>query len=96
MAYAGLIAITLVLDARAASPPSRRCCRRHAGAGAGSGAGGGGRGAAPPQSQKQRSEELRENVRRAARRAAQDAWGKKPVTRVYVWLEAYDRQSSIT
>jgi ribonuclease J len=30
------------------------------------------------------SEELRETVRRAARRAAQDAWGKKPVTRVTV------------
>ena len=29
-------------------------------------------------------EELRETVRRAARRAAQDAWGKKPVTRVTV------------
>jgi ribonuclease J len=30
------------------------------------------------------SEALREAVRRAARRAAQDAWGKKPVTRVTV------------
>ncbi len=30
------------------------------------------------------SEELRETVRRAARRAAQDAWGKKPITRVTV------------
>ncbi|MGZ5922408.1 MAG: ribonuclease J, partial [Rhizomicrobium sp.] len=30
------------------------------------------------------SEDLRETVRRAARRAAQDAWGKKPVTRVTV------------
>jgi ribonuclease J len=30
---------------------------------------------------------LKENVRRAARRAAQDAWGKKPVTRVEtVWI----------
>jgi ribonuclease J len=28
--------------------------------------------------------ELRESVRRAARRAAEDAWGKKPVTRVEV------------
>jgi ribonuclease J len=27
---------------------------------------------------------LAESVRRAARRAAQDAWGKKPVTRVLV------------
>ncbi|HKD22698.1 MAG TPA: ribonuclease J [Rhizomicrobium sp.] len=33
---------------------------------------------------KKESEELfLENVRRAARRAAQDAWGKKPITRVY-------------
>jgi len=32
-------------------------------------------------------ERLKENVRRAARRAAQDAWGKKPVTRVEaVWV----------
>ena len=32
-------------------------------------------------------EALRENVRRAARRAASDAWGKKPVTRVeIVWV----------
>jgi len=30
------------------------------------------------------SEELRETLRRAARRAAQDTWGKKPVTRVTV------------
>jgi ribonuclease J len=29
-------------------------------------------------------EELRENVRRAARRAANDAWGKRPITRVTV------------
>jgi ribonuclease J len=27
---------------------------------------------------------LAENVRRAARRAAQDAWGKKPITRVTI------------
>ncbi|HXS08265.1 MAG TPA: MBL fold metallo-hydrolase RNA specificity domain-containing protein, partial [Rhizomicrobium sp.] len=32
------------------------------------------------------SEELREAVRRAARRAALEAWGKKPVTRVTVVL----------
>jgi ribonuclease J len=32
-------------------------------------------------------EALKENVRRAARRAANDAWGKKPVTRVEtVWI----------
>ena len=32
-------------------------------------------------------QQLKENVRRAARRAASDAWGKKPVTRVeVVWL----------
>ena len=29
-------------------------------------------------------DDLSENVRRAARRAAQDAWGKKPITRVLV------------
>ena len=29
-------------------------------------------------------EELKESVRRAARRAAMDAWGKKPPTRVEV------------
>ena len=30
---------------------------------------------------------LKESVRRAARRAAHDAWGKKPVTRVeIVWV----------
>jgi ribonuclease J len=33
---------------------------------------------------KSSSEDLRETVRRAARRAAQEAWGKKPVTRVTV------------
>jgi ribonuclease J len=32
-------------------------------------------------------EDLQEQVRRAARRAANDAWGKKPVTRVeIVWV----------
>ncbi len=31
-----------------------------------------------------RGDDLRENVRRAARRAAENAWGKKPVTRVEV------------
>jgi ribonuclease J len=30
------------------------------------------------------AEDLAESVRRASRRAAQDAWGKKPVTRVQV------------
>jgi ribonuclease J len=30
------------------------------------------------------ADELAESVRRAARRAAHDAWGKKPVTRVTV------------
>ena len=29
-------------------------------------------------------DDLAENVRRAARRAAHDAWGKKPITRVLV------------
>ena len=33
---------------------------------------------------KSSSEDLRETVRRAARRAAQETWGKKPVTRVTV------------
>ena len=31
-----------------------------------------------------RGDDLKENVRRAARRAAENAWGKKPVTRVEV------------
>jgi ribonuclease J len=36
---------------------------------------------------KRDAEELQEQVRRAARRAASDAWGKKPVTRVeIVWV----------
>jgi ribonuclease J len=29
-------------------------------------------------------DDMAENVRRAARRAAHDAWGKKPITRVLV------------
>jgi ribonuclease J len=29
-------------------------------------------------------DDLKESVRRAARRAASDAWGKKPVTRVEI------------
>jgi ribonuclease J len=33
---------------------------------------------------KQGEEQFLENVRRAARRAAHDAWGKKPVTRVQI------------
>jgi ribonuclease J len=34
-----------------------------------------------------KEQELAENVRRAARRAAADAWGKKPVTRVEIaWV----------
>jgi len=36
---------------------------------------------------KRGEEELQEQVRRAARRAASEAWGKKPVTRVeVVWV----------
>jgi ribonuclease J len=31
-----------------------------------------------------RADEIKENIRRAARRAAENAWGKKPVTRVEV------------
>jgi ribonuclease J len=36
------------------------------------------------QNKRARPDELAENVRRAARRAAHDAWGKKPITRVLV------------
>jgi ribonuclease J len=85
MAYAGLIAITLVLDSkgRAAADaaivaegmpePVREAVR-----------------AVVDETLRRYnpkstdSEALREAVRRAARRAAQDAWGKKPITRVTV------------
>ncbi|MBN9554356.1 MAG: ribonuclease J [Alphaproteobacteria bacterium] len=85
MGYAGLIAITLVLDqkgrpaseaailAEGMPQPVESAVR-----------------AAVDETldrynpKKTDAEELRETVRRAARRAAQDAWGKKPVTRVTV------------
>jgi len=83
MAYAGLIAITLVLDrkGRVLADPAILI-----------------EGIPEPvheairvavedltrRSKRADPDELAENVRRAARRAAQDAWGKKPVTRVSV------------
>jgi ribonuclease J len=85
MAYAGLIAITLVLDSkgRAAADaailaegmpePVREAVRAVVDEAL--------RRYNPKSTD---SEALREAVRRAARRAAQDAWGKKPVTRVTV------------
>ncbi|HWY60638.1 MAG TPA: ribonuclease J [Rhizomicrobium sp.] len=81
MAYAGLIAITLVLDGKGrviADPaiviegipaPVQEAVRV----------------AVEELTRRHKrgdSEDLAENIRRAARRAAQDAWGKKPVTRV--------------
>jgi ribonuclease J len=84
LAFAGIIAITLVLDkkGRVATEPSiiiegipepvHAAIR-----------------AATEEAIRKRGDEeqLRENVRRAARRAAADAWGKKPQTRVeVVWL----------
>ena len=85
MSYAGLLAITVVLDGKGrpaadaailaeGMPPSVENAAR----------------AAVEEAlrrynpKKVDSEELREMVRRAARRAAQEAWGKKPVTRVTV------------
>ena len=85
MAYAGLIAITLVLDskgrpaadaailAEGMPEPAREAVQ-----------------ATVDETLRRHnpkstdSEALREAVRRAARRAAQDAWGKKPITRVTV------------
>jgi ribonuclease J len=85
MGYAGLIAITLVLDQKG-RPASEAAILAE--------------GMPQPvesavrtavdetldryNPKKTDAEELRETVRRAARRAAQDAWGKKPVTRVTV------------
>jgi ribonuclease J len=81
MAHAGLIAITLVLDGKgrvAAEPailiegmpePVHEAIRL----------------AVAEMTRKHAkgdADQLAENVRRAARRAAQDAWGKKPITRV--------------
>jgi len=85
MAYAGLIAITLVLDSKGRAAADAAILAE---------------GMPEPVIDAVRtvvdealrrynpkstdSEALREAVRRAARRAAQDAWGKKPVTRVTV------------
>jgi len=85
MAFAGLIAITIVLDGkeRAATEPAiliegiplpvHDAVRRAVDEALG-------------RHNPKRDDEgdLKENVRRAARRAASDAWGKKPVTRVEV------------
>jgi len=86
LGYAGIIAITLVVDGkgRLAADPSViidgipepvHAAIRDAAADA------------AKRSRKGDEESLKENVRRAARRAAQDAWGKKPVTRVEIaWV----------
>ncbi|MBV8976141.1 MAG: ribonuclease J [Alphaproteobacteria bacterium] len=83
LAFAGIIAITLVLDSKgrvAADPalivdgipePVQAAIRAAVEEEAGRHRGRGG-------------DKLKENVRRTARRAAQEAWGKKPVTRVEV------------
>jgi ribonuclease J len=83
MAYAGLIAITLVLDGKgrvAAAPailfegipePVHEAVRTAVEE-------------MTARHKKGDADHLSENVRRAARRAAQDAWGKKPITRVTV------------
>jgi len=83
LGYAGLIAITLVLDSkgRVATEPSIiidgipepvHAAIRDA------------TDAAIKRHKKGDEDALKENVRRAARRAANDAWGKKPVTRVEI------------
>jgi ribonuclease J len=85
LGFAGLIAVTLVLDGKgrvAADPavviegipePVHEAIRIAAGD------------AARRYNPKRGDEDaLKENVRRAARRAASDAWGKKPVTRVEI------------
>lgn len=88
LAFAGMIAVTLVLDqkGRLAAEPSailegipdavHAVVREAVGE------------AVRRHNPKKASEEiLKENVRRAARRAAVDAWGKKPLTRVeVVWV----------
>ena len=82
-AFAGMIAITLVLDGKgrvAADPsviiegipePVHAAIRSALDA-------------PIKRHNPKRPEDLKEAVRRAARRAADDAWGKKPVTRVEV------------
>jgi len=86
LGFAGIIAITLVLDSkgRVATDPAFvidgipepvHAAIRDAAA------------EAIKRHKKGDEEALRESVRRAARRAASDAWGKKPVTRVeIVWV----------
>jgi ribonuclease J len=86
LSYAGIIAITLVVDGkgRLAAEPSViidgipepvHAAIRDAAADA------------AKRSRKGDEDALKENARRAARRAAQDAWGKKPVTRVEIaWV----------
>ncbi len=83
LAYAGLIAITLVLDGKgrvAAEPaillegipePVHEAVRLAVEDTA-------------RRAKRSNADELAENVRRAARRAANESWGKKPVTRVTV------------
>ena len=83
MGFAGMIAITLVLDGKgrvAADPaiiidgipdPVHAAIRAATDE-------------AIRRHKKGDDEQLKENVRRAARRAANDAWGKKPVTRVEI------------
>jgi ribonuclease J len=83
MGFAGLLVVSLVLDrkGRVAAPPTVL-----------------GEGMPEPveeavlkaveetldRNKKSDPDDLAENVRRAARRAAQEAWGKKPITRVLV------------
>ncbi len=87
MSYAGLIAITLVVDGkgRVAAEPSliiegipeavHPAIREAV------------EGALRHKPKRADEEALRETVRKVARRAASDAWGKKPVTRVeIVWV----------
>lgn len=88
LAYAGIIAVTLVLDERgrvAAEPsiiidgipePVHGAIRAAAE-----------KAISLHRPKRDDGEVLKENVRRAARRAAHEAWGKKPVTRVeVVWV----------
>jgi ribonuclease J len=86
LGHAGIIAITLVVDGKGRMvadpsviidgiPEPAHEAIREAAAGA------------VKRSPRNDEGALKENVRRAARRAAQDAWGKKPVTRVeVVWV----------
>ena len=84
MGFAGLIVITLVVDHKGRiAAPAHGAGRRHARAGGRGGAEGGGR-ARSTRNKRSDPDDLAENVRRAARRAAHDAWGKKPITRVLV------------